>query len=113
QALRLCNRVVVVVRLDVPALRQTRQLLKQLGERGVPSQQVVLVANRYGERGQLPWKRAEEALGAKFAEYVPDDPGKLNSALNQGQPVVRTSPYASVTRRLRKLADLLAGAARK
>jgi pilus assembly protein CpaE len=107
EALRLCDRLVVVVRLDVPALRQSRRLLRELADRGVPRERVVPVANRYGQRGQLPWKKAEEALGVRFAAYLPEDSAATNYALNQGQPLVRLSRFGSLSRTLAKLARSL------
>ena len=105
--MRLCDLVAMIVRLDVPGLRQARHLLSVLAERGVPAERVRLIANRYGQRGQLSWKKAEEAVGGKFAAYVPDDSGKLNQALNQGQPVVQVSKLSSISRSFGKLAEQL------
>jgi pilus assembly protein CpaE len=109
EAMRLCDLVAVVVRLDVPALRQTRRFLRICGEHGVPTNRVRLIANRYGQKGQVSWKKAEEAIGAKFAEYIPEDSGKLNNALNKGLPLVRLSRHGSLARRLYKLAKQLNG----
>jgi pilus assembly protein CpaE len=109
EALRLCDVVAVVVRLDVPALRQARRLVRLLEERGIPKGRLRLVANRYGQRGQVNWKKAEEAIGAPFAEYITEDSGKVNSAINQGQPLVRVSRYAAISRRFAKLVNQLNG----
>jgi pilus assembly protein CpaE len=109
EALRLCDLVAVVVRLDVPALRQARGLVSLLEGYGVSRDRLRLIANRYGQKGQIPWKKAEESLGAKFAAYLPDEISKLNRALNQGQPVVRVAPGANIARRFHKLARLLNG----
>ncbi len=109
EALRLCDSVAVVVRLDVPGLKHARRLVQELEKRGVPRGRLQLVANRYGEKGQVPWKKAEEAVGGKFAGWITHDPGRVNSALNQGQPVVKASSYSAVTRRFVKLADQLNG----
>ncbi len=108
EALRLADAVGVIVRLDVPALRQARLLVRQLADTGVPVDRIRPIANRYGQRGQIIWKKAEEALGVKFAAYIPEDSGKLNDALNRGQPVVRVARYASISRRFTQLATLLA-----
>ena len=109
EALRLCDSVVVVVRLDVPGLKHARRLVQELEQHGVPRARIQLVANRYGQKGQVPWKNAEEAVGLKFAGWISDDPGRVNAALNQGQPVVKTSGYAGITRRFHKLAEQLNG----
>ena len=109
EALQLCDFVAVVVRLDVPGLKHVRRFVQELEQRGVPPGRVQLVANRYGQKGQIPWKNAEEAVGGKFAGWIIDDPGRVNAALNVGQPVVRASSYSGVTRRFYKLADQLNG----
>ncbi|HEX5272128.1 MAG TPA: hypothetical protein VFW33_16640 [Gemmataceae bacterium] len=109
EALRLCDSVAVVVRLDVPSLKHARRFVQELEKRGVPKERLQLVANRYGDKGQVPWKNAEEAVGGKFAGWITHDPGRVNSALNQGQPVVKTSSYSGITRRFVKLADQLNG----
>ena len=70
EALRLSDQIIAVVRLDVPGLRQTRRLLSALHEQGIPGDRVRLVANRYGQPGQVPWKQAEETLGAPFLEFM-------------------------------------------
>jgi pilus assembly protein CpaE len=109
EAMKVCDSIVVVIRLDVPALRQTRRFLKLLSERGLPKERIRLVANRYGQRGQIPWKKAEEALGTKFAEYVPEDNGAVNYALNQGKALPQARRRCSVVRRIGKLAAMLNG----
>jgi pilus assembly protein CpaE len=103
-ALRLADCVVVVVCLDVPSLRLGRQLLRRLRDHGIPERKVRTVANRYGERNQIAWKRAEEALGAKIDVWVPDDSGTLNRALNHGKPLTETARRAGITRRIDQLA---------
>jgi pilus assembly protein CpaE len=109
QALKLCDVVALVVRLDVPGLRQARRLMRDLEEKGVARDRIRLVANRYGQKGQLGWKKAEEALGASFTEYLPEDSGKLNNALNKGIPLVSASRHSSIARRFAKLAHQLNG----
>ena len=102
-------RSLVVVRLDVPALRQARRFMRMLIEHGLPRERIKLIANRYGQSGQIGWKKAEEALGAKFAEYVPEDSAAVNYALNQGQPLARARRRSGIVRRLGKLATALNG----
>lgn len=109
EAMKVCDSIVLVVRLDVPGLRQARRFLRLLTEHGLARERICLVANRYGQRGQIAWKKAEEALGAKFAEYVPEDSGAINYALNQGKPLAQARKRCSVVRRIGKLAAMLNG----
>jgi pilus assembly protein CpaE len=107
EALKVADAVVLVIRLDVPALRLARRLLRSLLEQDVPQEKVRVVANRYGQSRQVGWKQAEEALGSKVHVWVPEDSGALNKALNQGQPLLSSAPRAKITRRLGELAALL------
>jgi pilus assembly protein CpaE len=107
EAMQLADLVVVVVRLDVPSLRRARRLLQQAEESGVPPDLVHVVANRYGQRGQIACKKAEAVLGCKITQAIPEDSGRLNRALNRGEPVVRVARFAAITRRFARLAARL------
>ncbi len=109
QVLRMAQSVVVVVRLDVPSLRLTKMYLNKLEQLGVAESSIFLVANRYGQRRQLPWRKAEETLGLPVRVWLPDDPATLNLALNHGTPLVQTARRARITRRFDQMAGSLNG----
>ena len=113
QAIRMADRVVLVVRLDVPSLRLTRALLNNLMDWGVTQQHLTLVANRYGQRGQINWKTVEEALGLPIAVWLPDDSATLNQALNLGVPVIEASRWSKLNRRFGELAAKIIEAVKK
>jgi pilus assembly protein CpaE len=110
EALRLADAVVVVVRLDVPALRLTRQLLRKLDDQGLAQGRLRLVANRYGQRKQVALAEASRVLGLPILARIPDDPGTLNLANNQGLPLVRAARRAAITRSFAELAGRLGAA---
>jgi pilus assembly protein CpaE len=105
EALRLADEVLVVVRLDVPSLRLSRQFLRYLLDAGLPLEKLRVVANRSGQRGQIAAKKVEETLGRPILEWIPDDAGTVNDAHNQGKPLVGTARRASITRQFDKLAS--------
>lgn len=105
EAMQLAESVVVVTRLDVPALRLTRRYVQELQDRGIAREKLRPVANFYGQRKQLAWKDAQDALGMPLAVWLPDDPALMNQALNQGQPLVRLSPRAKISKRIVELAQ--------
>jgi len=110
KALTLCDSVLVVVRLDVPSLRLTRKLLNALtNDHAVSRERVQVVANRYGQRKQIGLKQAEETLGRPILESIPDDSTTLNEAVNQGMPLIRVAPRATIARSFLKLANRLEG----
>lgn len=109
QAARLADRLLVVIRLDVPSLRLTRVLLSRIADLGIATESLTLAVNRYGQRRQVDWRKAEEALGAKIDAWLPDDSATVNQALNLGQPLLQVSGWAKINRGLTKLAGELNG----
>ena len=107
ESMQLAEFVVVVTRLDVPALRLTRRYMQELEDRGVAREKLRPVANFYGQRRQLAWKDAQDALGIPFAVWLPDDPASANQALNQGQPIVQLARRAKISKRIGELAQQL------
>ncbi|HMC64740.1 MAG TPA: hypothetical protein VKI65_07360 [Gemmataceae bacterium] len=109
QALRVADTVLLVLRLDFTSLRNARRILEHLDQTGIRRDRVRLVANRYGQPKELPYGRAEEALGMKIWQYIPDDPKTINRANNNGVPAVLESPRATVSKSLRRLATEVNG----
>jgi len=108
RALLKADVVVLVLRLDFVSLRNTRITLEFLKEIGVPRDKVRIVANRHGQPSELSTTQAEESLGVKFSNSIPDDPKTVNRANNNGVPVVIETPSAKVSRALLELAANLA-----
>jgi pilus assembly protein CpaE len=101
--------ILLVLRLDFVSLRNARRCLERLERMGVDKDRVKLVANRYGQPGEVLAARAEEALGVKIAHYVPDDPKTVNRANNNGVPVVLEAPAAKISKSIAALAASLNG----
>lgn len=96
------DRVVVVTRQDVPAIRLTRRMIGKLGV--APADRLVPVANRYGQAGHLGWKKVEEALRVAVKEWIPDDPAGVNAALAAGEPLTVVARGSGVAKAARTLA---------
>jgi pilus assembly protein CpaE len=96
--------IMLVLRLDFASLRNTRRSIEHLERLGIDRQKLKLVVNRYGQPKEVPYAKAEEALGLKIFHYVPDDPRSVNRANNSGVPVVLESPSAKVAKSVVKLA---------
>jgi pilus assembly protein CpaE len=109
EAMQLAEAVVVVTRLDVPSLRLGRKYCRQLTKDGIPGEKLQIVANRYNQRGLVPWREVSTVLGLPVQAWVPDDPGTVNRALREGQPLRLASRRASITTSFAKLAKALNG----
>jgi pilus assembly protein CpaE len=104
QVLTQADLILVVLRLDFVAVRNTQRYLEHLERLGIARERVRVVVNRYGQAKEVPAAKAEEALGVKIFHYIPDDPKTINRANNNGIPAVLETPSARVCRSLATLA---------
>ena len=64
EAINLADKVVLVVRLDVPSVRLSRQFFHQLEELGVARAKLHVAANRYGQRRTVSVEEGARGSGA-------------------------------------------------
>lgn len=107
ELIRHADRVLVITRLDPASLRLTRKYASTLVSNGLPADDLTIVANRYGQPGQVPWQKAEEVLHAKVQTWLPDDPRSVNKALTAGNPLIEAARWSRLTRELSRLAGML------
>jgi pilus assembly protein CpaE len=111
--LRQCDIILMVLRLDFSSLRNSRRTIEHLEAQGIERDRIRLVVNRYGQPQEVPPAKAEEALGMKITQYLPEDAKAVNRANNHGVPVVIEAPSAKVSRSLVQLAASVNGNAKK
>ena len=109
EALWQADAVLLVLRLDYTSVRNTRRVMDHMAALGLPLDRVELVVNHYGQRKQLHYRQAEEALGKRLAHYIPFDPARVNKAINKGIPVALYYPSATISRRIAALAASVNG----
>jgi pilus assembly protein CpaE len=109
EAISQSDVVAVVVRFDVPSIRNARRCLEQLDALGVDRSKRRIVVNRYGLSRQLTTQQAQDALGCKVDLFLPEDAASVNLAMNSGKPVVSVKPWSKLSRRLVELAGELNG----
>lgn len=107
EALWQSDLIVLVLRLDYTSLRNVRRAMDHLQQTGVDADRVALVANRVGERNQLSVTEAQQALGCRLYDQIPDDAPRINAAVNAGMPVVLHRPRGRSSRRISALANQL------
>ncbi len=98
EAMRLSNFVGLIARPDVPGLRRARWALDSLAPAGLPRERFRLVLNRFGQRGQIGVAKAEEILGIKVFQSIPEDHRVVNRAVNSGVPLADVSKLSRINR---------------
>lgn len=96
---------VVVFELIVADIRCARDVINALEERGVPSERVLPVANRYRKRNpMLSFEDAQKALGGRDLAYVTNDYESAMRSLNLGKLFAEVAPRSPMRKDLRDLA---------
>jgi len=111
EAIDLSDHVLVVGSLNIPAIKNTKLLLKTLESLKVPKDRVLLVVNHHDAHAAYDRSTIEENLRAPVAVELPSEPKLVGASVHRAVPLVVGSPDAEVARRIRALARRLAPAA--
>jgi Flp pilus assembly CpaE family ATPase len=103
--------IMLVVQLNVPAIRQLRRLLDVLQDEGLYALPYRIVLNR--NAGRTLWRpgvgyrQAEQALGRKFDFVVGNDYRLVVDSLNQGRPLLQLNRRSRIVRDVRGMLDAM------
>jgi septum site-determining protein MinD len=105
------DEILVVSSPDFPSITASMKAIRMAGEIGVPVKGIVL--NKVHNKAyELDVKEIEETLNVPVLGIIPDDQ-MVYESLSQRRPVVIYSPASPAAKKLRKLAEKLAGREKK
>jgi pilus assembly protein CpaE len=97
EALDYSSSLMVVMTLNLPTIRRSKQLLELLQAAHYGSDKVSLVANRYSRHDEELLRHTEESLQHKMVGLIPNDYATVNQAINSGKSLKALAPKAAVT----------------
>ncbi len=101
----------LVFQLTVKDLRLARAMLAGLAERGISTDSILLLANRYCKRkSMISPAEASRAFADQPVHCVSNDFRSAIRSLNYGQPIARVAKRSRLRRDIRQLAKNLAKA---
>ena len=106
-ALEESNDVIYLVGLNVPAVRAAAAGLTALRQLGIDNRKVKIVVSRADADEEVSLRQAREALGAPVFWRIPNDYPTVLSSINQGVPLVLSSPRTEIARNLKELSGKL------
>ncbi len=107
--LDLCDPIVLVTALEIPAIKNTKLFLNVAQALGYPEGKIFLVLNRSDSSGGIKLKDLETHLGHGVDGTVVSDGQLVTYAANHGTPFVLAHPGRPVSQNIRGLAARLAG----
>jgi pilus assembly protein CpaE len=103
--------VLVVLTLEIHAIRSTRRALEIFDRLGYPRSKVRLVVNRWSKHIELDQRQIERFLGERVAGYVQSDYRTAVNSINLGQPLLESAPNSKVAADIRRVAAAVLGGA--
>lgn len=106
-ALDHCDQILVVLTLEIHAIRSTRRALEIFDRLGYPRKKIRLVVNRWSKNTELDQRQIESFLGERVVGFIQSDYRAAVNSINLGQPMVLSAPASKATADLRQIASKL------
>ena len=106
-ALDQADEIVMVLSLDIPAIRSTQRALEIFDRLGYPRKKVRVVVNRWSKQIDLDLRQVEKFLGEPVIGFVPSDYQTTVNSINLGTPLVRSDPGSKIAQEIRRIAQKL------
>ncbi|HEX6717288.1 MAG TPA: AAA family ATPase [Pyrinomonadaceae bacterium] len=103
-ALDHADQILVVLTLEIHAIRSTRRALEIFDRLGYSRKKVRLVVNRHSKNIELDQKQVEDFLGERVVAFIQSDYKAAVNSINLGQPLIQSAPASPVTADLYNLA---------
>jgi pilus assembly protein CpaE len=103
-ALDQSDEILLVLTLDIPAIRSTQRALQIFDRLGYPRHKIHIVVNRFSKQIDLDLRQVERFLGERVMGYVQSDYRTAVNSINLGQPLVTADPASKIATELRHIA---------
>ena len=107
-ALDQSDEIVLVLTLDIPAIRSTQRALEIFDRLGYPRKKVRIVVNRWSKQIELDLREVEKYLGEPVIGYVPSDYQTTVNSINLGTPLVQSDSHSKIAQEIRRIAGQVA-----
>lgn len=108
-ALDQSDEILLVLTLDIPAIRSTQRSLEIFDRLGYPRKKVRIVVNRWSKQIDLDLQQVEKFLGEPVIGYVPSDYQTAVNSINMGQPLVHSDGNSKIALEIKRIARTIAG----
>jgi pilus assembly protein CpaE len=102
------DQVLMVVDMDLPSVKNAKLALETLRLLKYPTNKIHLVLNRSNAKARLDDREIEGALKAQISARVPSE-GIVAASVNEGRPVVESSPKSKVAKGFEEVAQVVLG----
>jgi len=108
-ALDQSDEIVLVLTLDIPAIRSTQRALEIFDRLGYPRKKIRVVVNRWSKQIDLDLRQVEKFLGEPVVGFIPSDYQTAVTSINLGQPLIQSEPNSKIAQEIRRVARTITG----
>jgi pilus assembly protein CpaE len=108
-ALDQSDEIVLVLTLDIPAIRSTQRALQIFDRLGYPRKKVRIVVNRWSKQIDLDLRQVEKFLGEPVVGFIPSDYQTAVNSINLGTPLVQSDSASKIAIEIRRIARAIDG----
>ncbi|MFZ0064189.1 MAG: AAA family ATPase [Pyrinomonadaceae bacterium] len=108
-ALDQSDEILLVLTLDIPAIRSTQRALEIFDRLGYPRKKVRIVVNRWSKLIDLDLQQVEKFLGEPVIGFVPSDYQTAVNSINLGQPLVQSDASSRIALEIRRITKTVCG----
>ena len=106
-ALDQSDEIVLVLTLDIPAIRSTQRSLQIFDRLGYPRRKVRIVVNRWSKQVDVDLREVEKALGEPVLGSVQSDYQTAVRSINLGKPLIKSDSSSKMAREITHIAQKL------
>jgi pilus assembly protein CpaE len=108
-ALDQADTIVLVLTLDIPAIRSAQRSLEIFDRLGYPRNKVRIIVNRWSKQIDLDLQQVERFLGERVTGFVPSDYQTAVTSINLGQPLILSDHSSKIAVEIRRIAATITG----
>jgi pilus assembly protein CpaE len=108
-ALDQSDDIVLVLTLDIPAIRSAQRALEIFDRLGYPRKKVRIVVNRFSKQIDLDLQQVERFLKERVAGFVASDYQMAVTSINLGQPLVQSDPSSKIAVEIKRITATIIG----
>lgn len=108
-ALDQVDEILMVLTLDIPAIRSAQRALAIFDRLGYPRHKIRIVVNRWSKQIDLDLRQVERYLGERVMGFITSDYRAVVNSINLGQPLVEADPSSRIAGEIRQIAASVGG----
>jgi pilus assembly protein CpaE len=108
-ALDQSDEIIIVLTLDIPAIRSTQRALEIFDRLGYPRKKIRIVVNRFSKQIDLDLRQVEKFLNEPVIGFIGSDYQLAVTSINLGTPLSLSEPDSKIAQEIRRVARTVTG----